>query len=99
MKLARHGPEYKPVCREEKIKEWTEVIRVAVRYRNGGDVIANGEATSYAEQYWQSLTNLNVPVKDIAATPGILAAEWTLATHTNLIATADVVVKTKKPKG
>ena len=78
MKPIRHGPELRPVSREDKVREWGVAIRARLRYQ-GGDPIPDGVAADYGDRFWKALERRHVPILDIVATDGKAAADWVLA--------------------
>jgi hypothetical protein len=93
----RCGPEYRPVCREEKIKEWAEAIKSTVRSR-AGTALTDDEAASYADWYWRFLAASQMPVKEVMETPGTAAVKWLLITADGVLLDTSLVTD-QNPEG
>jgi hypothetical protein len=92
-RVSRCGPDYRPVCREDKVAEWAQAIRVALRHCDGA-LVAEAVAAEFAGRFWEALADKQVPVKEIMETPGGLAAKWTLGeARGELVVAADTVIK------
>jgi hypothetical protein len=83
MTTSRHGPDIRPVSREDKVEEWFGALQASLRHRDGG-MLTDGEATGWADRYWLHLAGLRMPVKDIMHMHGKSAVEWVLATDEEL---------------
>jgi hypothetical protein len=74
---ARRGPEFTPVCREDKVEEWAKAINAATRYCDDTEM-TEAKAADYAEKFWQSLEHNCTPVRTIMGMSGAAAAQWAL---------------------
>ena len=93
--LVRQGPEFVPMSRAGKIREWAEVIQVMLRDREDGGVLADLVALGYAERFWATLEAAQMPVADIMVMSGANAANWTLATYKKDLIAAGATVGAK----
>jgi hypothetical protein len=84
MGIARHGPEFSPVSREDKVNEWAAAIQTGLRHQ-GGDPVTDAEALTYADRFWINLEHRCVSVKAIMRVPGVKAVEFALAVDDKLV--------------
>jgi hypothetical protein len=63
--------------REDVTQGWAQAIKANVRPPEGG-VLTDAAASDYADQFWRSLEQRHVPIKEIMAVPGRDAVAWVL---------------------
>jgi hypothetical protein len=84
MGTSRHGPEFKPVSREDKVDEWANAIQAKLRLRGGGEIPA-AEAIEYADRFWRHMQGRSIPIKDIMNADSKFAVEWILSREKDLV--------------
>ena len=90
--------QFKPVCREDKARDWAKVIQVRVRFRDDRSVITDAASLLFADEFWHELERRRRPIIDIMATPGSDAVEWLLKAKGGALIDANAPPDITKPE-